>query len=385
MKLPKAITETIQNIKNTRYELQRISRLVNDPKLSSSYFPETERKSKTEIWKDHLLCLAKYNEVNHYYYVYGLDRKGADASELLPYRTFRIIRNRTNLHPNKDGYNYACLLRDKFVFGQFLTSLQFPTPKNIALFNQGEITWLETMKAAPLASLAENKNYDGFCKQLAGTMGKGAFALRLSEGRFYIEDKEITLEQLRERLNGQYLLQERVIQHSKMATLHPSSVNTMRVMTFNNNGIVSVFSAALRIGTQGSSIDNWSSGGILIRINLQTGQLQGQGFYKPGYGGCVKQHPNSGIVLDGFEIPFFQESLDMLCKLHQYFYGVHSIGWDVAITPEGPVLVEGNDDWDGAVPMALEKNFKTRFLRMFPNNSADTDLPDAKTMRVEAG
>ena len=66
-----------------------------------------------------------------------------------------------------------------------------------------------------------------------------------------------------------------------------------------------------------------------------------------------------------FEIPCFHEAIQLVTNLHGYFYGVHSIGWDVAITDSGPIVVEGNDDWDGAVPMALETNFTQRFLQMY--------------------
>jgi hypothetical protein len=384
MQLHKAIAGAIQKLKNTRYDLQRVSRLVNDPKLSRTYYPEAERKSKTEIRRENLLWLARNKEVNRYYYVYGLDRKDTDASEVLPYRTFRAIRDSTNQHPNTEGYTYVCLLRDKFVFAQFLTSLHFPTPRNLALLNQNEITWLETMSTVPLDSLiTTDRNVDGFCKKLTGIMGEGAFSLRLSDRQLYIKETEITIEQLRNELKGQYLLQERLEQHPQMRALHPDSVNTMRIITFNNKGVVSVFAAALRIGTHGRSVDNWASGGVVIGINLETGKLRKEGFLKPGYGGRVQQHPDSGITLEGFQIPFFPESIDMVCQLHRYFYGVHSIGWDIAITPDGPVFIEGNDDWEGGIPMVLEKNFKSRFLKMFPNNGADVNLRHIKTQRIE--
>lgn len=87
--------------------------------------------------------------------------------------------------------------------------------------------------------------------------------------------------------------------------------------------------------------------------------------YKPGYGGIVREHPQTHVRFSGFEIPYFHDAVKFATRLHSYLYGVHSIGWDIAITEAGPVIIEGNDDWDGAVPMALEKNFKQRFLEMY--------------------
>jgi hypothetical protein len=178
MKLGTLITKAIQSLKYTRYDIQRVSRLVNDPKLSKTYFPEAERKSKLQIWSDNLLWLMRHKEVNRYYYVYGLDRKHSETeNEVLPYRTFRIIRDSTNLHPQGENFNYACLLRDKFIFGQLLSSLRFPTPKNLALLDKTSITWLHDMTTVPLTTVTEDAQVtiDGFCKSSPALWAKALF------------------------------------------------------------------------------------------------------------------------------------------------------------------------------------------------------------------
>lgn len=350
-----------------RKKIRELFKLVNDPLLSKTYFPESERKSKMTIWWDNFVWLTKFGEVNKYYYVYGLDRKTSNAKEFLSYIDFYRKRDSTNLHPNKENYNYVSLLRDKFVFGQFVSSLGFPTPKNIALFNADEVTWLSDMRSMPLTSLVEDDqtNINGFCKKLTGIQGEGAFPLKINDGKLYVKEKEITIVQLKENLSGEYLLQERITQHLQMSALHPESVNTIRMITFNNHGKVEVFFAALRIGAKGNNVDNWAAGGILVGIDLQTGRLQKEGCFKPGYGLRTEKHPDTGITLKDFQIPFFNESVELARKLHTYLYGIHSIGWDIAITPHGPVFIEGNDDWDGVIPMTVEKNFKSRFLKMY--------------------
>lgn len=372
MSAVKILNRFFNRIATTGKKVSTISKLVNDPALSKSYFPEEARKTKLAIWWENFFWLAKNGEVNQYYYVYGQDKKsGLNGLEVLPYNEFRRIRNERNLKPNKNGYNYVCILRDKFIFTQFLTSLGFPTPKNVAILNQKQITWLSNMNSVPVDKLVEDKNMqvNGFCKKLAGILGEGAFPLRIEDGKLFIKEAEITLSQLKSRLDGQYLLQERIIQHPRMSQLHPNSVNTVRLITFNNKGKVDAFCAALRIGTKDRNVDNWASGGIVVGIDLETGKLHKEGLFKPGYGGRVEKHPNTGILLNGFEIPFFREGVELALQLHSYLYGIHSVGWDIAITPQGPVFIEGNDDWEGGIPMAIEKNFKTKFLKMFPHEN----------------
>lgn len=359
-------------------KIKEVLKLVNDPELSKTYYPELPRKSKLSILIENLKWLAKHNEVNKYYYVYGFDRKnGANKPEVIPIRKFSNIRNRKNIHATKSNhFNYVCILRDKFVFGQFLKSLGFPTPRNLAILSAEQVTWLDDMRTCPLTSIIEDTQLDinGFCKKLTGILGEGAFGLKIKGGKLYIKENEITLDELKnimsekgkQEINSDlYLLQARIIQHPKMGSLHPTSVNTIRMNTFNNNGKVEVFSAALRIGAKGSSVDNWAAGGIVVGIDLETGKLNTEGLFKPGYGGRVEKHPDTDVILKDFQIPFFSESVRLTLNLHSYLYGIHSIGWDIAITENGPEFIEGNDDWEGGIPMVLEKNFRSRFMKNY--------------------
>ncbi len=350
-------------------DVKQIAPMILDPNLSQSYYPSEKRKGRLRILLDLLVWLIQHREVNSYYYVYGFDRQyGVNTDNFLSYRVFRKTRESKNLHPkNGAGYNYVCILRDKFVFSQFVSSLGVPTPLNLAISNGRSITWLDQMRTVPLDALLQDPelHFDAFCKRLEGINGKGAFPISLRDSRLFINNDEITLAQLEDRLDGQYLIQERVQQHPKMSDLHPHSINTIRLITFNNSGRVQVFSAALRMGTKGRSLDNWTAGGILVGIDLASGRLREQGVYKPGYGGKVHEHPETHVPFFGFEIPYFQDAVALAIKLHEYCYGIHSIGWDIAIAETGPIIIEGNDDWDGAVPMALEADFKQRFLEMY--------------------
>lgn len=363
---PKAV---LREGKQLFQDAKQIPRMVTDPKLARTYYPTERRKTKLRILIDLLVWLFRYRDVNSYYYVYGFDRlHGVNMDEYLSYRSFRNIRNQRNLHPRgAAGYNYVCIMRDKFVFSQFVSSLGFPAIKNLAICNKESITWLDQMRTVPLETLLQQQDlyFDGFCKRLAGILGKGAFPLRLTDSQLLINDQPITLDGLKARLDGQYLLQERVQQHPKMSSLHPASINTVRLITFNINGTVTPFAAAIRIGTHGKNVDNWAAGGIVVGIDLATGQLREEGFFKPGYGGRVTKHPDTDVEFFQFEIPHFQEAVKLATQLHKYLYGIHSIGWDIAITETGPIFIEGNDDWEGGIPMVLERNFKQRFLAMY--------------------
>ena len=106
-----------------------------------------------------------------------------------------------------------------------------------------------------------------------------------------------------------------------------------------------VMCVLLRMGAHGSTVDNWAKGGLIVGVD-NDGNLQEYGYYKPGYGTKTDKHPDTGVIFKGINIPFFEESLEKTKQFHSKLNHIHSIGWDVAITGDGPVFIEGNDSWE---------------------------------------
>jgi len=61
--------------------------------------------------------------------------------------------------------------------------------------------------------------------------------------------------------------------------------------------------------------------------------------------GEFTHHPDSGAPIAGFVIPRFQETLEVALAAQSAFPEVPSVGWDVAITDDGPLLLEANLNW----------------------------------------
>lgn len=374
MNILSRLKRIIKTAKRVKIDYKKFFLLLNDPAFNNAYPYQSDRKSKTAIAIDNLLWYLKHKEVNKYYYMYGMDRLGnTRANELMSYKAFSKIRDTKNLKLGKKGYNYVGLLRDKFVFSQLLKSLHIPTPINHAIISRSGITWLSEMKNVLLTDIiTDNKiTINGFCKLLVGSVGKGAFPLEITNGKLFVNKVELTLNQLEEMMSeglkngGQYLLQERIIQHSQISLLYPHSINTIRVITFNINGKIEVFCAALRLGVNGMKVDNWGIGGIAVNIDLETGQLTGNGYFKPEFGGKAEKHPNTNVEFEGFKIPYFHEGIELVSQLHSYLYGIYSVGWDIIITPDGPAILEGNDDWGFGIPLSFTQNFRSNFLKYY--------------------
>ena len=137
------------------------------------------------------------------------------------------------------------------------------------------------------------------------------------------------------------LLEEPVIQCDEMNRLNPSSVNTTRMVTvMNDAGEVTVLTTFLRIGNGVAHVDNFNSGGMTAKIDVETGVVVEEAVNKAGE--VFEKHPLTGTNIKGFQMPFWNEAKEMVKKAAKKSTHVRYVGWDVGMSKDGPVLIEGN-------------------------------------------
>lgn len=341
---------------------------LRDPE-SQTYYPEQERKSRIQICFDNFRWMLRYREINHFYYSYGFDRKSeVNQDDFFAKRVFNELRHKNNEAVWIGGRraSYVCLLQDKFLFCQYLKSLGFPTPRIKAICDKRSIMWLGPKENEPLESLLHRGDQDVFIKELVGGSAEGVYPVKVRGGKLLLCNREITIEELRDIVQGKCIIQKRICQHPQMSTVYPHSVNTLRIVTANTGRDVVLLSAFFRSGANNREFDNWSAGGIVVGIDNDTGRLKSDGVFRPDFGRRVQQHPDTGVTFDGFEVPYFAEAIRMTKQLHEFFYGVHSVGWDIAIMEDGPVFLEGNNRWDMPILQMLDKDFKKKYLSTVP-------------------
>ncbi|MDD6184508.1 MAG: sugar-transfer associated ATP-grasp domain-containing protein [Bacteroidales bacterium] len=341
-----------------------------------SYYPNEPRKSKREMFWDQLYFVRKYGNVEKFYYAYGFDRKSMTLEKCI---NEYIINEKDFLHKvnyNNDHLRWnlklvpgRVILADKFYFYLFLRDFGVPTPKIYYYFRDGAVFY-SLDEENTNGDQGELFNYDleGFAKPLGGQLGDGAFPIKVSDSRILINnDKEVSEEELLQSISKtNYIIQERIVQHTEMNKLCSTSLNTIRFQTIltEDEGIIA-FGAGVRMGREGSYVDNWAKGGVFVGVDMNTGKLLKNGFIKPPFGTVVTQHPDNGLVFEGFEIPCFQEAVNIAKELHSRLYRIHSIGWDVAITENGPVFIEGNSLWEISLIQAAHGGLKKQIEKYF--------------------
>lgn len=156
----------------------------------------------------------------------------------------------------------------------------------------------------------------------------------------YSKDIENKEEYFNNAIKNRIFLEELVKQHPDMNKLCKKSVNTMRIMTFNDHGKSRIIWMGLRVGNGINSIDNFHAKGMAVNIDINTGKLVGNAIDKDL--NEYEEHPFTHVKFDGFQIPCFEEAKKMVLEASLRSDKILVVGWDVAISDKGPVIIEGN-------------------------------------------
>lgn len=174
---------------------------------------------------------------------------------------------------------------------------------------------------------------------LLGTWGKGVQLFHVVNG--FIPEMNMSVSDLFTYYKKSFIIQNKLIQHPDLSRLNPTSVNTIRVLSYRRNSEVIILYAVIRIGRKDKVVDNETAGGVKADIDLLTGRIKGPAFGSPTEKNMPKT--DSGVELDNYLIPSFPEVLEFVKDLHLRLPYFRLIGWDISVDSNGkPVMIEWN-------------------------------------------
>lgn len=145
--------------------------------------------------------------------------------------------------------------------------------------------------------------------------------------------------------DGGLLIEEYIRQHEVLAAFHGSSINTLRILVIQRGGGVEVLGVLLRIGRRGAVVDNTEQGGLIAELDPETGMittLRSIGVIPEYY----ERHPDTGVEVGGVQLPHWPACIDLSKKVLLALPHLNYAGIDVAIGPDGPVILELNPQPD---------------------------------------
>jgi len=242
--------------------------------------------------------------------------------------------------------HYDYLVHDKYLFHCFCIYHNLPVPKLYGVYRNGVFYGDESdLRALMLKNNVEKL----ILKPLRGALGQGIHFIsrRQIDSLPEVRNFEDYLDE--DLKKGDFIVQQVLRQHPNLNKINPHSLNTIRIITFlTTDGRVEFLAAILRTSSGISPLDNFALGGIVIGIDLKNGTLLDRGFLRPGYGTTVRKHPITNFEFNNFQIPLWKRMKKIVVDAQKAFHYLKSIAWDIAITPDGPVFIEGNVEWGNA-------------------------------------
>jgi len=363
-----------------RLSLTKAKKFVKQLRFLGSF----EKKTSIIQLLDMILLGFRYGFSPLEYNLYGFYKKSISRSEKLSFisneKILKIFR------PYLNHKSWIPILENKLLFFLYYSQLGFPVVEVYGFYYPERGFFLD---GSPLREKSDflrwlNKSDIKGCvvKPLGSLGGKGIMifeelispeTIRSNDGKNYslnevisLMEKDIEVRQSKEDNYKGYIIEEKIEQDPAMNVLSGKSLNTIRVSTLitNNNEILIDF-GMLRVGREGSITDNLHQGGYVVNINVEDGSIGEKTFgYKEEGGPWIEEKEER--IKDFFtdcKVPFWHKIVLLAKKAASFSPELRSVGWDIAISKNGPVLMEGNDNWDMVIAQVLSGGYLTEERR----------------------
>lgn len=244
-----------------------------------------------------------------------------------------------------ESTSYKLLVNDKIIFHDIMDCYGIKVPTLLFKF-YNNMFWINNKVVADkdiddLLSSIEDERI--FAKLPSAGAASGVFVMHKKNGVFVDKGGAVvTAELIRISYQGKNIFFEKQIrQDARWNEFNPSSVNTIRVLTINMDNKKEIVMAAARFGRKNINVDNMHAGGIGVNIDIEQGTL---GIYGGRRYDTTKyyEHPDSHIKFEGKVIPYWDEIKTLVYSALDVLPPYRTLGFDVAITSNGPIVLEIN-------------------------------------------
>lgn len=266
---------------------------------------------------NNLYLRIKYGFIIDNYFLYELYNKDKNTIEqILSENTADLFTRALNKNLNHDNYKYKILTYNiyKKYYKRTLLEVNSENMDEFVRFVKNHSEFIV-------------KPCDSYC----GDGIKTVSMAMLSPDDLYFS--------LLKEYNGQFLVEEKIIQAKELAAYNESSVNTLRIFTIKVGDKLVIPHVMLRIGRKGKNTDNFSTGGIAGLIDQKTATIYA---CIDNHGNKYENHPDSNKKIIGKTIPKFNEAINLIREISKIDPNCITAGWDLALTDDGWVLVEAN-------------------------------------------
>ncbi len=287
-------------------------------KAIQSYRPEAKGTKKIHLLNQMFMARARQQFSFEEFFLYHLDRKTAKEwkNYISDEEHFRYL---SKLNKKKNGI----LFSDKG-----LTYERFK-----AYYKREAAAVRDNVLSDDAACFLENHS-EFIVKPLTSAFGNGV--LLYQKGK---KTTEQVFEDLCQRYHNAFIMEEKIVQSEELGQFHPESVNTLRLTTLRLGDRIEIVHPFAKFGLGTAIVDNAAAGGVFCSIDTNTGKMTAA---VDEVGNRYETHPDSHRRFEGFTIPRFDEAVALVKELADVIPDNRWTGWDLALTDDGWVMVEGN-------------------------------------------
>lgn len=243
---------------------------------------------------------------------------------------------------NRQRQASAYDVQNKARFAEICRDHGLPSVPTLASFDHGVATGEDLLR---------HWTQPFFVKALTGNRGAGAEQwCPVDRGWMSSEGRTLVMDELIEVLRSTNSIVQPVIEDcGALRQLGSVALSSVRLVTAKGSKIAaSVVAASLSLATECGALTGHH--GIQCGIDIQNGTITKVGTNSQAEEDETDEHDKA---LLGFSLPFWNECIELVCRAHdQGFPAFVTLGWDVALTSQGPLLLETNVDW-GIAPHQL--------------------------------
>lgn len=150
------------------------------------------------------------------------------------------------------------------------------------------------------------------------------------------------------------------------------ALGTIRIVTLlrqdRATDIIYAFGKAPRRGNLIDNFHHGRTGNLMMAIDIESGLCDdawAANSHGPGLVRC-ERHPDTGVAFRSVRIPRWPEVLDVCRRAAQAFSELKTVGWDVAVTPEGVTIIEANWHYDpDGIQIVMGRGIRSEIMRHF--------------------
>lgn len=200
--------------------------------------------------------------------------------------------------------------------------------------------------------IKENKKV--ILKPNVGSCGRGVFAFDIADGEKAMKETILSVH------GNDYICEQFIEQHEKLSALHPQSVNSIRVLAFNDHNNIQIIAATLKIGGDDKVVDNFRNEGMAANIDIENGIVNTPLF---DLNNNCTYFTKTGINIMGFKIPNWDKVCEIAKKSSLFNNGCVILGLDIAVTEDGAALIESNNRPGTRIVQSFDKKPKGKLIR----------------------